>query len=143
MFYPPINTAINVFFALITGDVVIAMKLFTFVTFLLSGIFMYQFVDTISKNKLAALFSSIFYMIAPYRMLNTYVRLAVGEMTGFIFIPLIFRGIYYIFEEKKEKSYLYVFGTIGLLLSHNITTMLTFLLGLAYLIMNICKLKDK
>ena len=104
---------------------------------------MYQFVETVSKNKFAALISSIFYMIMPYRLLNTYVRLAVGEMTSFIFIPIIFRGVYYILNGNTNKSYFYVLGTIGLFLSHNITTMLTFILGFAYVLINLDNLKNK
>ena len=105
LFYPPINTAINVIFAVLTGNAIFAMKLFIFFTFFLSGITMYQFVLEISKNKVAAIFSSLLYMIAPYRLLNVYTRLAVGEMVSFIFIPMIFRGVYLIFKEKTDKEH--------------------------------------
>lgn len=65
-----------------------------------------------------------------------------GEMISFIFIPIIFRGVYYILNGKTDKSYLYVLGTIGLILSHNISTLLTFILGFVYVLINIDKLKD-
>lgn len=130
-------------FALLTNNVVTAMKIFIFITFFFSGTAMYKLVRTISKNNLAALLAALFYMIAPYRLLNTYVRLAVGEMISFVFIPIIFRGVYYILNGEKQRSYLYVLGTIGLVLSHNISTLLTFLLGLFYVLLNISKLKDK
>lgn len=143
LFYPPVSTVINVVFAFLTNNVVTAMKIFIFLTFLLSGIAMYQLVRTISNNKFAAMLSAIFYMCAPYRMLNAYTRLAVGEIAGFIFTPIVLRGVYLLFSGKTEKSYIYVFGTIGLVLSHNISTMYTFLIGLFYVIVNIKKLKDK
>ena len=143
LFYPPVSTCINILFAFLTNNVVIAMKLFIFFTFLASGIAMFQLVDTLTKNKLIALISSILYIIAPYRLLNAYTRLAVGEILSFIFIPIILRGVYLIFDGKTEKSYLYVLGTIGLVLSHNISTLLTFLIGLAYVLINFKKLKDK
>ena len=143
LFYPPISTAINVVFAMLTNDCILAMKLFIFCTFLFSGISMFQLVNTITENKISAIFASILYMIAPYRLLNAYTRLAVGEMVSFIFIPIIFRGVYLIFKGKTYKSYLYVFGTIGLVLSHNISTMLIFILGFCYVALNIKKLKDK
>lgn len=63
-------------------------------------------------------------------------------MAGFMFIPIIFRGVYFIFNGNTKKSYLYTLGAIGLILSHNISTMLVFLLGLVYVIINIKKLKD-
>lgn len=143
LFYPPISTFINVILALITGNVIIAMKIFIFITFVFSGISMYKLVNTLTKNSIAALFAGIFYMVAPYRMLNTYTRLAVGEMASFIFIPIIFRGVYYILNGNTKKSYLYVLGTIGLVLSHNISTLLTFILGVIYVLINLKNLKDK
>ena len=143
LFYPPVSTIINVVFAFLTNNVVTAMKIFIFLTFVLSGIAMYQLVKTISNNKFAAMLSAVLYMCAPYRMLNAYTRLAVGEIAGFIFIPIVLRGVYLLFEGKTEKLYIYVFGTIGLVLSHNISTMLTFLIGLFYVLVNIKKLKDK
>ena len=143
LFYPPVSTIINVFFGFLTNNVVLAMKIFIFITFLFSGITMYQLVKTISKSNLAALLAAILYMTAPYRMLNAYTRLAVGEMASFIFIPIVLRGIYLFFNGKPNKSYLYVWGAIGLVLSHNISTMLTFIVGVVYVLMNIKKLKDK
>ena len=143
LFYPPVSTLINVFFAFLTGNVVTAMKIFIFITFLCSGFSMYKLVKTITNNNLASLIASIFYMIAPYRLLNAYTRLAVGEMVSFIFIPIIFRGVYYLLNDETKKSYLYVLGTIGLVLSHNISTLLTFILGFIYVLINIKKLKDK
>ena len=143
LFYPPVSTVINVVFAFLTNNVVTAMKIFIFLTFVLSGITMYQLVRTISNNKFAAMLSAILYMCAPYRMLNAYTRLAVGELAGFIFTPIVLRGVYLLFDGKTEKSYLYVLGTIGLVLSHNISTMLTFLVGFFYVLVNIKKLKDK
>lgn len=143
LFYPPISTLINVIFAIITNDFILAMKLFIFCTFLFSGISMFQLVNAITENKMAAIFASILYVIAPYRLLNAYTRVAVGEMASFIFIPIILRGVYLIFQGKTDKSYLYVFGTIGLVLSHNISTMLTFILGFCYVLLNVKQLKDK
>lgn len=143
LFYPPVSTVINLFFAFLTSNVVIAMKLFIFCTFLFSGIAMFKMVKTISKNNTAALISSVIYMCAPYRLLNAYTRVAVGEMASFIFIPIIFRGVYNIINGDIKKSYLYVLGTIGLVLSHNISTMLIFILGFFYVLINIKKLKDK
>ena len=66
LFYPPVSTIINVFFGFLTNNVVLAMKIFIFITFLFSGITMYQLVKTISKSNLAALLAAILYMTAPY-----------------------------------------------------------------------------
>ena len=61
-------------------------------------------------------------------------------MASFIFIPMIFRGIYYILNEKMDKKYIFIFGTILLLLSHNISTLLVFILGFILVCLNIKKI---
>ena len=143
LFYPPISTYITVLFTFLTNNAVIGMKLFLIFTFILSGISMFKLVNTLTENDKISLISSILYLTAPYRMLNAYNRVAVGEILGFVFIPIVLRGIYLIFEGKNQKSYLYVLGTIGLILSHNISTLITFFIGLALVLMNFKKLKNK
>ena len=113
------------------------MKIFIFLTFVLSGIAMYQLVKTISNNKFAAMLSAILYMCAPYRMLNAYTRLCGWRNCRIYIYTNCFCVVCLLFEGKTEKSYIYVFGTIGLVLSHNISTMLTFLIGLFYVLVNI------
>ena len=143
LFYPPISTYSIVLFTFLTNNVVIGMKIFLIFTFILSGISMFKLVNTLTENDKISLISSILYLIAPYRMLNVYNRVAVGEILGFVFIPIVLRGIYLIFKGKTEKFYLYVFGTIGLILSHNISTLITFFIGLALVLTHFKKLKDK
>ena len=143
LFYPPISTGITVFFTFITNNAILGMKLFLIFTFIVSGISMFKLVNTLTKNDNISLIASILYLTAPYRMLNAYNRVAVGEILGFVFIPIVLRSIYLIFEGKTEKSYLYVLGTIGLILSHNISTLITFFIGLALVLINFKKLKDK
>lgn len=140
LFYPPVSTFISAFFELLSGDVAIGMKCFIFLTYFLSGISMFKLVNDIYKDKKAAIIASVIYMTAPYRILNTYTRLAVGEMASFIFIPMIFRGVYYILNEKMDKKYIFIFGTILLLLSHNISTLLVFILGFILVCLNIKKI---
>lgn len=152
LFYPPVSTAIITLYTFLANHIVLGMKLFIFTTFLLSGIFMYHFINAITRNtrtenttkkiNLAALLASILYITAPYHIANTYIRLAVGEMVSFIFIPLIFEGAYLLLQGKTEKSYLFILGAIGLILSHNISTMLICIVGLVFVLINVKKLKN-
>lgn len=142
LFYPPVSTLLTLIFTFLTNNIVLGIKLFIFCTFFLSGITMFQFVQTLTKNKFAGLLAGIFYMIAPYRLLNVYTRLAVGEMVSFIFLPIILNGVSQILKGNTRKSYLYVLGTIGLVLSHNISTMLVFFIGFFYVLINFKKLKS-
>lgn len=72
-------------------------------------------------GKSAGLVGAVFYIFAPYRFLNIYVRGAFAESLAYTFIPLIILAIEQLFE-KKEKYWRYIlaFATAGLLLSHNV-----------------------
>ena len=64
-----------------------------------------------------------------------------GECMAFVFIPLVFLGLYNLFNTEKNHYYL-IIGTAGLIISHNITTMLTAIFAFLYLIINIKNIKS-
>ena len=106
---------------------------------------MYEFVNKITKNQYAGLLASIIYMFAPYRLTDMYIRYAVAELASFIFLPMIFQGIYTIFSdtEKKHNWMLLTLGATGLILTHIIVAMYTAIIGFVYILINIRKLKEK
>ena len=59
-FYQTIVTYVPYVLGLISGSVLIGMKLFVVLTTILSGIFMYNFVNEVTKKKAIALFAAIF-----------------------------------------------------------------------------------
>lgn len=142
IFYGPITTYIPILFSFFNNSSIVGLKIFTFLTVLFSGITMYKFLLKISKRRLVALLGAIIYIIAPYKLTDIYSRDAVGEYTAFIFIPLVFLGLYEILFEKKKNFYL-IIGAVGLILSHTITTIYTALFSLIYILFNYKKLKDK
>lgn len=88
-------------------------KLFLFICFLLSGIFMYRLGEHLFKNKLAAFCSAIFYQFAPYHLMDTHFRNGIGELLIFFFFPLI----WYIFLQLWEKPSTLKFITATILLT--------------------------
>ncbi len=80
------------------------------------------------EHSYGALFGTVLYMLAPYRIYNFYNRGAIGECMGMTFFPLVICGIYLLLckEEQEEKypSYKYylVAGFTCLLQSHLIST---------------------
>lgn len=141
LFYGPLTTYIPIILLNILGTSGLALKVFTFFTVLLSGITMYRFIFAVTKRKSMATIGAIIYMSAPYKLSNIYSRNAVGEYTAFIFIPLVFEGLYNIINNKKN-CYLLCIGIIGLILSHTISTVYTAIFALIYLLLNIEKLKS-
>ncbi len=142
IFYGPLTTYIPIIFSFFCNSSIVGLKIFTFLTVFLSGITMYEFLLKISKRKMVALLGAIIYIIAPYKLTDIYSRNAVGEYTAFIFIPLVFLGLYELLNENKKNCFL-IIGAVGLILSHTITTIYTALFSVIYIIFNIKKLKDK
>ena len=170
LFYSPITAYIPLIFRIFTSSFELMLKLFIVLVGFLSGISMYEFVNKISKNRYAGLLSAIIYICAPYRLTDMYMRMAVSELTSFIFLPIVFHGMYNIFSDcnkkgevtqdnklsenandennrsKKvylKKSLLLTLGASGIILSQSVIAMYTAIICFIYLLTNIKKLKNK
>lgn len=141
LFYGPLTTYGIIIFELIFKNFIIAYKVFVYFLLLLSGIFMYKLVFKMSNNRNVALLSSVIYILAPYHLTDLYVRNALGEFASFIFIPLVFLGLYNLFNTTDNNYYLAI-GAIGLILTHNLSTIITAIFALIYLLVNIKELKN-
>lgn len=136
-FYPPLVTYIPYVLSFITGMFSDGLKIFAALTTILSGIFMYNFINEVTKKKGIAFFSAILYMIFPYRFENLYNRFAIGEFTAFIFIPIVFQGLYNLLHGDKKRHFYIAIGATGLLLTHTISTVYTAFFCLLYVLFNI------
>lgn len=76
-----------------------ATKLYLGLTLYLSAIFMYLLIKEITGNKLAAFASAIFYLFAPYHLIDVHFRATLGESTIFCIVPLLF-----LFLTKYSKN---------------------------------------
>lgn len=143
IFYGPLTTYIPILFSFLFNSSIMGLKLFTLLTVILSGISMYNFILKVSKRKSVALLASLIYIAAPYKLTDIYSRNAVGEYTSFIFIPVIFEGLYELLKGDKKRHYLIVVGAVFLILSHTITTIYVALFAFIYLAVNYKLLKNK
>lgn len=135
-FYPPLVTYIPYILGLISGAFTTGLKLFAGLTVIFSGIFMYNLVNEITKKKGIALFSAILYMIFPYRFECLFNRYAIGEFTAFVFIPIVFQGLYNLLKGDKKRHFYIAIGATGLLLTHTISTLYTAFFCLIYVLFN-------
>lgn len=62
---------------------------------------MYWFVNKLTKSKEVGALAAILYMLMPYHLNDMYIRNALGEFLSYIFIPLVFLGLYKIFQKEK------------------------------------------
>lgn len=142
IFYSPLTAYMSVMFRIFNFSYVNCLKLCMFVIVLLSGLTMYKLTFGITKNKKLATLASIIYILAPYRITDMYTRTALAELASFIFIPIVFEGLYIIVNEEK-KSYKLALGAAGLILTHQVIAMYTAIICFVYLIVFFKKLKSK
>lgn len=121
-----------------------AYKIFLFIISYLSISFMYLAIKSITNNKRVGIVISVLYAASSYRLTDLFERCALGEIITFVFLPLVFWGIYEIVYRDKNKYWLLVIGMSGLILSHLITSVLTFFVLLVICLFNVKKLfKEK
>lgn len=140
LFYPPLSTYINAFFYLIVQNYIIAMKLTIILSVVFSSIFMFKFIQDVTKNKNMSLVVAIIYVTSIYFITDIYVRLAMGEIMVYMLLPLLFWGLYNIFYKKGEKNYLLTIGAVGVLLSHNISSLIVVILSIIFILIHFKKL---
>ena len=95
-----------------------------------------------NKIEMIAILASILYILLPYRLNDIYLRMAVSELASFMFLPIVFNGLYSIIN-LKEKSWLLVLGGAGMLLTHSMLTVYVVIFCAIYLLINIKKLEKK
>lgn len=147
LFYSPITAYIPLLFHFITSSFVLDIKIFMLFVSILSGITMYELMQTITKNKRISMLAATIYILAPYRLTDMYIRMALAELTSFIFLPMVFQGLYMLFHKEeihtKVPEIMLIIGAIGLILSHLVIAMYTAIIAFIYLLINIKKLKEK
>lgn len=145
IFYSPITALAPLIFKLLGVSFTTCIKLFMFVVIFLSGYFMYIFTKKVTNNNNVSIVAAILYIFAPYRLTDMYIRNALAELASFMFLPMIFLGLYNIFNEESNKkiNLWLIIGAAGLTLTHTIITMYTAILALIYILINLKELKKK
>lgn len=137
LFYGVLSTYIVGIFQFFCPTLGSAINLLTFLTILLSGVFMFWFAKDITKHDSISLLIAILYMIGPYHLYDIYIRSSIGEVISFVFVPLVFHGIYQIIKGDPQKWYFLTIGTAGLFLTHNVSTLLTAIFAFLYLLFHL------
>lgn len=111
LFYGPLSTTLILITRLISGTFINSYKLVLFIGILISGITMYKFVSNLTKNEITGTIAGVLYMTMPYHLNDMYIRNALGEFLSYIFIPLVFLGMYKLFSKEKGEWILTVGAT--------------------------------
>ena len=111
LFYGPLSSFSVAVIGNIFNNIVVGYKIVLFLGMLLSGIAMYHFAKKVTDDKNVGLLASILYMVMPYHLTDMYIRGSLGEFLSFIFIPVVFLGLYNLLHEEK-KDWLLVIGAV-------------------------------
>lgn len=109
LFYGNFSSNLIIICYFLVKNFVNAYKLAMFFGLLFSGITMYMFISKFLNNKYIGVFSAIIYISMPYHLNDMYLRNAFGEFLSYIFIPLVFLGLYNLLNKEKQDFWL----TIG------------------------------
>ena len=121
LFYPMIPHLIGAYlvkiFSIFDIGIIGVMKFIHFMVIFLSGSFMYKYIKEVFKNRKQALVTAILYQSTPYIFTDVFMRGAYNESFLFMYLPLIFLSLYYLFEtDDKVKFYAYFITGYSLLI---------------------------
>jgi uncharacterized membrane protein len=126
-FYAPLPYYVGSSIVLLGASPLHATKLMFGIGLVFSAVTMYLLGRTLWGVG-GGLISSMLYLYAPYHAIDVYIRGAVGEYWAMAFLPLVFLGGHGLIFNKNHKI-LHILiaglGYAGVILSHNITAMLT------------------
>jgi hypothetical protein len=136
--YGPLSSYVSEVFHLAGLDIVTAVKIIFGLSALLAGLTMYLFVRRLLGPP-AGLIAALTYVYLPYHLFDLYVRAALAESVGFVFVPLIMGGFYEAVTRPRLSALLWAAAAYaGLMFTSNLLALLfTPILGLyvAYMLL--------
>jgi hypothetical protein len=125
IFYGPLSAYINVALSvLFKHNFVMSVPFFFILCIFASAISMYHLTKYITKREASACISAIIYLSMPLFMYSVFEWQSFGTILAFVFLPLIVLGFYKILDQKTHGVLLLSLATIGLVLSHMLSTMI-------------------
>ena len=128
VYYGDLLLYIPAFFRLMGFSVVASYKIYIFLINIGTTISSYACFGKILKDKRITLIVCLAYTTSYYRMMDIYVRAAVGEYSAMMFLPLVVYAVYQIYTESESrwKNYrkyalLLALGMTGLIGTHILT----------------------
>lgn len=102
-----------------------AYKIYILSITLFTAIISYKTFNVLVRDERISLLGSAMYTLCGYRLLNVYVRGALGEYTAMVFFPLVVWGMYCIYKKEiiTYKDWLpLALGMSGIIMSHILST---------------------
>ena len=123
-FYSPLAYYLTEIPVLAGLDFPTALKVAQLVALFASGLAMYRLAVT-HLSGWAACLGGVLYMVAPYRLVDIFVRHALAEHCAFIWLPLIIWGTERYLSQKSRAGLITgLLATAGLILTHNVMALI-------------------
>lgn len=140
-FYTQFPYWIGQLFIWLGFSVIGSVKIVFILSLVLSGIFMYLLAARIWGG-LGGLVSALFYIFAPYRAVDVWVRGALPEALAFVFFPLILLFLdSYLISEKKISLIGFAWSFALLLITHNLSALMFVPFLLVWILWRMVKLR--
>lgn len=107
------------FLTFLTNDVLLSFHIMYLIAAVLSSVFFYILLRRFVSPE-SSFLGSIFYTLAPYRIINFYMRGALPEFFSAVWVPLIMLAVFELYKNYKRvwPYVLLMVSTIGLILTH-------------------------
>ena len=105
-----------------------ALRLFFMIITAACAISAYWCANKAFKDERAALLASVCYVFSGYFFTDMVIRVALGELQAFVFLPLIIYGFYNIVREDCRYWYVLPLGLAGCIVSHVLTAFVAVIL---------------
>ena len=142
LFYGDLLLYIPALLRLSGATIIDAYDAYILLVNLMTAVASYLCFKAMVKNKDIALLMTAAYVTSAYRLMDIYVRAAVGEYSAMIFLPMIAYAMYRLYhkEESSKLDYkgilLLILGMTGVLQTHILTTEMVVLVLAIYVILN-------
>jgi uncharacterized membrane protein len=120
-FYPPLAFWIDAVVGLVTFDALdVSHRLSVTAALLLwaSGLAMHAWLRHVTRSDWAALLGALAYMLAPYHLVDHYLRGAFAEFAAFPFVPLVALGVLLVSEKHRAGVGVLAVAYAALLMAH-------------------------
>lgn len=128
IFLYPFPYTLGALFVWLGASLTLSFKLILAASFVLSGVFFYGWMLSLTRNKTVAAMATALYQFAPYRFVELTVRGSMAEAFGFAFAPLVLWMI-----TKKNFPGIAI-ATALLVLSHNSISLVFFGIIVLYML---------
>ena len=121
-----------------------AIKLFYILINFIAVFIAYYSFEKICKNKYISIAATAVYTVSNYKLLNVYVRTALGETLFMTFLPLAIYALYTFFYEEKPRWFMLALSVAAIFQSQVLGVLLTcMILGAFFVIFAVDKIIKK